>query len=170
MPRQHLARLDEPEHRNNAKSVCDSTRRAKSAASSATQRHAMSGLAAQSRKQSIVARRLPPSRMQHETYTGVKMMCCTAVTLGRTSQVREANWGHRPDRPADEHVSLGTAVRVYPDTAEEIAGVIIEDFGDGAGQAVQIGGHHIVDAARRWAVRLNNGSLVFVDGHDISVG
>lgn len=65
--------------------------------------------------------------------------------------------------------SLGTAVRVYPDTAREDAGVIVEDFGDSAGQAVQIGRHHIVDAARWGAVRLNNGSLVFVDSNDISV-
>jgi hypothetical protein len=75
-----------------------------------------------------------------------------------------------PDHPVDQRISLGTAVRVYPDTAGEDAGVIVEDFGDSAGQAVQIGGHHIVDAARRWAVRLNNGSLVFVDDKDISVG
>jgi hypothetical protein len=75
-----------------------------------------------------------------------------------------------PDHPADQGISLGTAVRVYPDTAREVAGVIVEDFGDSAGQAVQIGGHHIVDAARRWAVRLNDGNLVFVDSTDISVG
>ena len=82
----------------------------------------------------------------------------------------EASWGQVPDHPVDQRISLGTAVRVYPDTAREDAGVIVEDFGDSAGQAVQIGGHHIVDAARRWAVRLNNGSLVFVDDKDISVG
>jgi hypothetical protein len=75
-----------------------------------------------------------------------------------------------PDHPVDQDISLGTAVRVYPGTAQEAAGVIVEDFGDSAGQAVQIGGHHIVDAARRWAVSLNNGSLVFVDDKDISVG
>jgi hypothetical protein len=75
-----------------------------------------------------------------------------------------------PDHPVDQGISLGAAVRVYPGTAQEAAGVIVEDFGDSAGQAVQIGSHHIVDAARRWAVSLNNGSLVFVDDKDISVG
>jgi hypothetical protein len=74
-----------------------------------------------------------------------------------------------PDHPVDQRISVGTAVRVYPGIAREDAGVIVEDFGDSAGQAVQIGRHHIVDAARRWAVRLNNGSLVFVDSQDISV-
>jgi hypothetical protein len=82
----------------------------------------------------------------------------------------EASWGQVPDHPDDQRISLGTAVRVYPDTAQEVAGVIVEDFGDSAGQAVHIGGQRIVDAARRWAVRLNNGSLVFVDSTDISVG
>jgi hypothetical protein len=75
-----------------------------------------------------------------------------------------------PDHPVDQPISLGTPVRVYPGTAREVAGVIVEDFGDSAGHAVQIGGQQIVDAARRWAVRLNDGNLVFVDGNDISVG
>jgi hypothetical protein len=76
----------------------------------------------------------------------------------------------RPDHPVEQRISLGTAVRVYPGTAREVTGVIVEDFGDSAGQAVQIGRDHVVDAARRWAVRLNNGNLVFVDSTDISVG
>ena len=45
---------------------------------------------------------------------------------------------------------------------------MVEDFGDSAGQDVQIGQHHIVDAARRWTVRPGDGSLVFVDNADIS--
>ena len=36
-----------------------------------------------------------------------------------------------------------------------------------SGYPVDIGEHHIVDAARRWAVRLSDGSLVFVDDDDI---
>jgi hypothetical protein len=89
---------------------------------------------------------------------------------GRTGRMGKGNWRQVPDHPVDQRISVGTVVRVYPGTAREVAGVIVEDFGDSAGQAVRIGGHRIVDAARRWAVRLNNGSLVFVDGEDISAG
>ena len=46
----------------------------------------------------------------------------------------------------------------------------MEDLGDSAGQRVQIGQHQIVDAARRWVVRLGDGSLVFVDGSDLAPG
>ena len=62
------------------------------------------------------------------------------------------------------------SVRVYPGTDRESLGVVVEDLGDGAGQRVQIGQHQIVDAARRWVVRLGDGSLVFVDGSDLSPG
>ena len=82
----------------------------------------------------------------------------------------QASWNEVPDYPVDQRISLGTVVRVYPGTPSEVAGVFVEDFGDSAGQAVQIGGHHIVEAARRWAVSLNDGSLVFVDSKDISAG
>ena len=44
----------------------------------------------------------------------------------------------------------------------------MEDFGEDAGELVQIGQQHIVDAARRWAVSLCDGSLVFVDSADMS--
>jgi hypothetical protein len=64
-------------------------------------------------------------------------------------------------------VKVDAAVRVYPDTPQEVYGFVIEDFGGMSGQAVDIGEHHIVDAARRWAVRLSDGSLVFVDDADI---
>jgi hypothetical protein len=47
-------------------------------------------------------------------------------------------------------------------------GLVVEDFGDISGEAVDIGEHHIVDAARRWAVRVADGTLVFVDDADIA--
>ena len=50
---------------------------------------------------------------------------------------------------------------------QEVYGFVIEDFGGMSGEAVDIGEHHIVDAARRWAVQLADGSLVFVDDADI---
>jgi hypothetical protein len=64
-------------------------------------------------------------------------------------------------------VKVDAAVRVYPGTPEEVYGFVVEDFGGISGEAVDIGEHHIVDAARRWAVRLADGSLVFVDDADI---
>jgi hypothetical protein len=65
-------------------------------------------------------------------------------------------------------VMVDAAVRVYPGTPNEVYGFVVEDFGDISGQAVDIGDHHIVDAARRWAVRLADGSLVFVDDGDLA--
>jgi hypothetical protein len=53
-------------------------------------------------------------------------------------------------------------VRVYPGTDAESPGVIVEDFGELAGQAVDLGDIHI-DPARRWAVQLDTGNLVFVN-------
>ena len=40
---------------------------------------------------------------------------------------------------------------------------MVEDFGDMAGHAVDIGESRIVGPARRWAVALDAGGLVFVD-------
>lgn len=65
-------------------------------------------------------------------------------------------------------VQVDAAVRVYPDTPREVIGYVIEDFGGISGEAVDIGDHHIVDAARRWAVRLADGNLVFVDDADVA--
>jgi hypothetical protein len=65
-------------------------------------------------------------------------------------------------------VKVDAAVRVYPGTPQEVYGFVVEDFGGISGEAVDIGEHHIVDAARRWAVRLSDGSLVFVDDGDIA--
>jgi hypothetical protein len=62
----------------------------------------------------------------------------------------------------DAHLAVNMRVPVYPGTDAECPGVIAEDFGDLASQAVEIGGHHI-DPARRWAVVLDTGDLVFVN-------
>ncbi|OBA93243.1 hypothetical protein A5662_20205 [Mycobacteriaceae bacterium 1482268.1] len=66
-------------------------------------------------------------------------------------------------------VKVDAAVRVYPGTSREARGIVIDDFGEISGEAVAIGEHHIVDAARRWAVRLTDGTLVFVDDDDIAL-
>jgi hypothetical protein len=65
-------------------------------------------------------------------------------------------------------VTVDATVRVYPGTPREVHGLVIEDFGDLAGHPVDVGEHHIVDAARRWAVRLADGNLVFVDDVDVA--
>jgi len=67
-----------------------------------------------------------------------------------------------------KQIAVGSAVRAFPGTSREIRGVVIEDFGEFSGQAVDVGEHHIVDAARRWAVRVYDDSLVFVDDADIA--
>lgn len=69
---------------------------------------------------------------------------------------------------AGGEIKVDAAVRVYPGTSREVHGFVVEDFGDSAGQSVDVGEHHIVDAARRWAVRLADGSLVFVDDADLA--
>jgi hypothetical protein len=74
--------------------------------------------------------------------------------------------GKRSD--SDEAIAVDKRVRVYVDTDDEVRGVILEDFGDLAGHAVDIGDVHISDAARRWAVLLDAGTLVFVDSHQIA--
>ena len=66
----------------------------------------------------------------------------------------------------DSRVAMNARVRVYPGTDGEIRGTVVEDFGDLAGQAVDIG-DRIVAPARRWAVALNAGGLVFVDSDQL---
>lgn len=69
----------------------------------------------------------------------------------------------------DEKIAVDQRVRVYADTDDEVRGVVVEDFGDLAGHAVDVGGDvHISDAARRWAVLTDAGTLVFVDSHQIA--
>ena len=63
----------------------------------------------------------------------------------------------------DSRVAVNVRVRVYPGTDGEVGGTVVEDFGDLAGHVVDIGQNHIVCPARRWAVALDAGGLVFVD-------
>ena len=66
----------------------------------------------------------------------------------------------------DSPVAVNARVRVYPGTDGEVGGTVVEDFGDLAGQAVDIG-DRIVGPARRWAVALDAGGLVFVDSDQL---
>jgi hypothetical protein len=66
----------------------------------------------------------------------------------------------------DSRVAVNVRVRVYPGTDSEVGGTVVEDFGDLAGHAVDIG-DRVVDPARRWAVVLDAGGLVFVDSDQL---
>jgi hypothetical protein len=68
----------------------------------------------------------------------------------------------------DSSVAVNVRVRVYPGTDAEVRGIVLEDFGDLAGHAVDIGENHIVGPARRWAVALDTGGLVFVDSDKLA--
>ncbi|WP_322789958.1 hypothetical protein [Mycolicibacterium litorale] len=72
------------------------------------------------------------------------------------------------DEGGNSGISMDSRVLVYPGTDHEKTGVIVEDFADTAGKAVDIGEHHIADAARRWAVALDDGGLVFVDDDSLT--
>jgi hypothetical protein len=73
------------------------------------------------------------------------------------NHVRRINGG------TDAQLAVNMRVRVYPGTEAESRGVVVEDFGEMAAQAVDIGGEHFADPARRWAVLLDTGNLVFAD-------
>jgi hypothetical protein len=67
----------------------------------------------------------------------------------------------------DSRVAVNVRVHIYPETGGEVGGTVVEDFGDLAGHAVDIGENHIVGPARRWAVALDAGGLVFVDNDQL---
>ena len=68
-----------------------------------------------------------------------------------------------PGDTGDTPVAVNVRVRVYPGTDGDVGGIVVEDFGEMAAQAVDIGGEHFADPARRWAVQLDTGDLVFVN-------
>ena len=74
----------------------------------------------------------------------------------------------RPEEEVREPLAVNSPVIVFPDTDQQQGGVVVEDFGEDAGQPVEVGGNQIVGAARRWAVRLNDGNLVFVDDDQLN--
>ena len=72
------------------------------------------------------------------------------------------------DTAATADFAVGGRVRVYPGSSDERSGIIVEDFGDDAGYDVDIGTQHIADASRRWAITLDDGTLVFVDSFQLA--
>lgn len=73
----------------------------------------------------------------------------------------------KADSNHDGELAVNSRVRVYPGTDHEDRGIVVEDFGESAGQAVDVGKYHIADPARRWAVMLDGGNLVFVDSDQL---
>jgi hypothetical protein len=68
----------------------------------------------------------------------------------------------------DSSVAVNVRVRVHPGTDGEVRGTVVEDFGELAGHAVDIGENRMVGPARRWAVALDAGGLVFVDSDQLA--
>jgi hypothetical protein len=67
-----------------------------------------------------------------------------------------------------QNFSVGMAVRVYPGTERETRGRVVDDFGEAAGHSVDIAQTRIADPARRWAVILDDGGLIFVDSDQLA--
>ncbi|GBE66264.1 hypothetical protein MFM001_27260 [Mycobacterium sp. MFM001] len=61
-------------------------------------------------------------------------------------------------------IAVGSRVR----TSNSKTGVVVEDFGDLAGEQVTIDPDRTVQA-RRWAVGLDDGSLAFLDDDSLTV-
>lgn len=68
---------------------------------------------------------------------------------------------------ASHAISVGMRVRVFPGTDSETLGHVIDDFGDSAGHGVDIAGKRVAQPARRWAVALDDGALLFLDSHQL---
>lgn len=66
-------------------------------------------------------------------------------------------------------IGVDTPVRVFPGTDHEQRGTVVEDFGDMAGHSVDIGDEHFADPARRYAVSLDSGELIFVNADSLTL-
>lgn len=62
---------------------------------------------------------------------------------------------------------VGAAVLVYAGTNRQTSGNVVEDFGEFIGEAVHVNNTRIAEPARRWAINLGDGGLVFVDTEDL---
>ena len=72
------------------------------------------------------------------------------------------------DEKDGAHLAVDSRVRVNPGTDDERRGIVVDDFGETAGCPVDIGENHIADPARRWAVLLDTGDLVFTDSDQLA--
>lgn len=69
----------------------------------------------------------------------------------------------------DPKLGVGVRVCVHRGQSTETAGTVVEDFGDTVGVPVDIGDTHISDAARRWAVAIDDGGLMFLDSEHLTI-
>ncbi|WP_231965536.1 hypothetical protein [Mycobacterium sp. E802] len=109
---------------------------------------------------------------ESEPIAGVcDVLGCTRQQLGRCVMSEDVVAGVN-DSDSGEiagEVAVGSSVVVYPGTDDELHGEVVEDFADLAGTAVEVAGERIVGPARRWAVNLDDGGLVFVDDDSIAL-
>jgi hypothetical protein len=70
---------------------------------------------------------------------------------------------------ADAQLAIGARVRVYPGTDAESLGVIIDDFGEMPVLGELVGDNKIANPPRRWAVGLDDDTLVFVNSDQITI-
>jgi hypothetical protein len=63
---------------------------------------------------------------------------------------------------------VGARVLVYPNTDAESRGVVVDDFGDISGVDARVLVDQKAAAPRRWAVVLDDGSLVFANSDQIT--
>jgi hypothetical protein len=68
----------------------------------------------------------------------------------------------------DPRLVLGARLRVHPGTDAESLGVIVADFGEASDLGVPAGGSRTANPPGRWAVLLDDDTLVFVDSDQIS--
>lgn len=61
---------------------------------------------------------------------------------------------------------IAVGSRVHTTDSPPKTGVVVEDFGDLAGEEVTID-HSRVARSRRWAVTLDDGTLTFLDDHSL---
>lgn len=67
----------------------------------------------------------------------------------------------------DPDFTVGQRVRVYVSGDHEHGGIIVDDFGDLAGHPVTIGLVRIAEPSRRFAIHLDDGSLIFTNSTDL---
>jgi hypothetical protein len=75
------------------------------------------------------------------------------------------------DDPEQDHgpeLAVDVRVLVNGGTDAESRGVIVEDFGEMTAVPVDIGANHFADPARRWAVMLDEGTLLFADSDQLA--
>ena len=63
---------------------------------------------------------------------------------------------------------IAVGCRVQTTDTPPQRGVVVEDFGDLAGQRVVIDADRTA-RSRRWAIKLDDGNLVFCDDHSVQV-